>query len=256
MTARRSTSRIKAKGAIGRMKLYENITIGNFLFALGYSIRDHQQGSKPATVGSVNLLQQTPADQLLGDVLLSFGGVARLIEFKAEGADLRKERGKHAGLKKIIEDEGLYEISRDVHWYVETKATTNTLGLLTIPYLDAFPRDRKPSTDRLEDLVQSTAEAIATQRASFTGAQIRRYLLAIKTVSGKTTSGSGGLLLLAEPGGVLKFAPLEDILELNMAHREWVNARIAHTERSHKLMLQKMQEKELKNQKSFEPGMR
>jgi hypothetical protein len=45
------------------MKLYENITIGNFLFALGYAIRDFQQGSKRAALGSINLLQQTPADQ-------------------------------------------------------------------------------------------------------------------------------------------------------------------------------------------------
>lgn len=238
------------------MKLYENITIGNFLFALGYSIRDQQQDSTPATAGSINLLQQTPADQLLGDVLLNFGGVARLLEFKAESADLGKERGKHAGLKQIIEERSLSQISREVHWYVETKATTNTLGLLTVPYLDAFPRDRKSRTGRLEDLVQSTAEAISTQRTNFTGAQIRQYLLAIKTVSGKAASGTGGLLLLAEPGGVLKFAPLEDILELNLTHREWVKERVAHTERSHQLMLQMIQEKELTRQKSFNRGMR
>lgn len=94
------------------MKLYENITIGNFLFSLGYSIRDKQRDSGMGAAGSVNLLQQTPADQLLGDVLVKFSGVVRLLEFKAEGADLRKERGKHAGLKKIIDDLGLAEISR------------------------------------------------------------------------------------------------------------------------------------------------
>lgn len=123
------------------MKLYENITIGNFLFALGYAIRDLQQGSKSAAVGSVNLFQQTPADRLLADVLLNFGGVARLLEFKAEGARLDKELGKHAGLKQVIEDQGLSEISREVHWYVETKATEDSLGLLSVPYLDAFPRE-------------------------------------------------------------------------------------------------------------------
>ncbi|HHH8880193.1 TPA: hypothetical protein ACP3ZD_006291, partial [Pseudomonas aeruginosa] len=115
------------------MKLYENITIGNFLFALGYAIRDLQQGSKSAAVGSVNLLQQTPADRLLADVLLNFGGVARLLEFKAEGARLDKEIGKHEGLKQVIEDQGLSEISREVHWYVETKATEDSLGLLSVP---------------------------------------------------------------------------------------------------------------------------
>lgn len=91
--------------AFRRMKLYENITIGNFLFSLGYAIRDQQKGNK--VMGSINLLQQTPADQLLGDVLLKFTGVVRLLEFKAEGPDLSKERGKHQGLKKVIEDRNL-----------------------------------------------------------------------------------------------------------------------------------------------------
>jgi hypothetical protein len=237
------------------MKLYENITIGNFLFSLGYSIRDNQRDSENSAVGAVNLLQQTPADQLLGDVLLDFSGVVRLLEFKAEGADLKKERGKHAGLKQIIEDMGLADVSREVHWYVETKATPDTLALLTVPYLDAFPRGLHLRNGRLEDLVQSTAQAIATQQTKFTGAQIKKYLLAIKTVSGKAASGSGGLLLLAEPGGGVKFAPLEDMLELNLRHRDWVLERVAHTERSHELMLQKMHEKELSKQMKLERGM-
>ncbi|PVZ41040.1 hypothetical protein [Pseudomonas sp. CC120222-01a] len=237
------------------MKLYENITIGNFLFSLGYSIRDKQRASGLGAAGSVNLLQQTPADQLLGDVLVKFSGVVRLLEFKAEGADLRKERGKHAGLKQIINDLGLAEISREVHWYVETKATADTLGLLTVPYLDAFPRDHHPRSGRLEALVQSTAEAIATQQTRFSGAQINQYLLAIKTVSGKAASGTGGLLLLAEPGGVLKFAPLEDMLELNMNHRDWVMERIARAERSHELLLRQEQEKELAKQMTYDRGL-
>lgn len=237
------------------MKLYENITIGNFLFSLGYSIRDKEGGSPTGIAGSVNLLQQTPADQLLGDVLLDFCGVVRLLEFKAEGANLKKELGKHAGLKRIIEDRRLSEISREVHWYIETKATPDSLELLTTPYLDAFPRDKNPRNRRLEDLVQSTAEAIATQQTKFTGAQITQYLLAIKTVSGKTSSGTGGLLLLAEPGAALRFAPLEDLLELNLTHRQWVNERFADAERNHELMVQREHEKQQSKELSYERGM-
>lgn len=237
------------------MKLYENITIGNFLFALGYAIRDAQEGSNSAAVGSVNLLQQTPADQLLADVLLNFGGVARLLEFKAEGANLTKERGKHAGIKKVVQDQGLSDISREVHWYVETKSTADSLGLLTVPYVDAFPRE-KARAGRLQALVQSTAEAIAYQRSNFTGEQIRRYLLTIKTVNGTAASGSGGLLLLAEPGGILKFAPLEDMLELNMTHQEWAKERFENADRSYHLALEKSQAKEIaKKQRPFDRGM-
>ncbi|RRU75157.1 hypothetical protein EGJ05_10060 [Stutzerimonas xanthomarina] len=236
------------------MKLYENITIGNFLFALGYAIRDFQQGSKCAALGSINLLQQTPADQLLADVLLNFGGVARLLEFKAEGADLRKERGKHAGLMAAIEQKQLTDISREVHWYVETKSTEDSLGLLTVPYLDAFPRNRA-RVGRLQDLVQSTAEAIAFQRSNFTAKQIRDYLLTVKTVNGSEASGSGGLLLLAEPGGVLKFAPLEDMLELNMTLRAWAKERFELAEQNHRIALEKAKAKELAKHKSFDRGL-
>jgi len=236
------------------MKLYENITIGNFLFALGYTIRDFQQGSKSAAVGSVNLLQQTPADRLLADVLLTFGGVARLLEFKAEGARLDKELGKHAGLKQVIEDRGLSEISREVHWYVETKATEDSLGLLSVPYLDAFPRETARD-GRLHELVQSTAKAIALQKSSFTPKEIHDYLLAVKTVNGTESSGTGGLLLWAEPGGVLKFTPLEDMLELNMTHREWVKERFERAKENHQLPLDKATAKELAKHKSYGPSL-
>jgi len=43
------------------MKFYEKITIGNFHFALGYSIRDKQP--RRQLTASINLLQKTPADE-------------------------------------------------------------------------------------------------------------------------------------------------------------------------------------------------
>ncbi len=63
------------------MKLYENVVIGNFLYGLGVSVGAQLRGHiLPA---SVNLLQQTPEDKALADVLLSFPGTLRLIEFKS-----------------------------------------------------------------------------------------------------------------------------------------------------------------------------
>ncbi|MNJ63560.1 hypothetical protein D3C77_594730 [compost metagenome] len=60
---------------------------------------------------------------------------------------------------------------------------------------------------------------------------------------------------MAEPGGVLKFAPLEDMLELNMNHRDWVMERIARAERSHELLLRQEQEKELAKQMTYDRGL-
>lgn len=71
---------------------FENIIIGNFLFGLGLVM-----GNKPRQVDAcVNLLQQTPLDKVLGDVMLQFPGSWRLIEFKRRGANLKKEKVKLA----------------------------------------------------------------------------------------------------------------------------------------------------------------
>ena len=66
------------------MKLYENVIIGNFLYGLGLDIGikiglDNGTETLPSII---NLLQQTPADKELGDMLLEFPGVVRVLEFK------------------------------------------------------------------------------------------------------------------------------------------------------------------------------
>jgi hypothetical protein len=217
------------------LKVYENITIGNFLFTLGYAIRSKQNSTQ--LTGSINLLQQTPADKFLGDVLLDFTGVVRLLEFKAQGSHMAKERGKHASLQLVVENKGLEAISREVHWYVETKATQESMRLRTVPYLDAFPRPREDKKQSLEDLVQSIANDVASQRKPYTVAQIREYLLCVRTTNGTSKAGTGGLLLLAEPSGRLQFAILQDIQELNMAHSQWVSEQDKQFELDHQRYL-------------------
>lgn len=57
------------------MKLYENVIIGNFLYGLGLDIGikiglDNGTETLPEII--INLLQQTPADKELGDMLWGF----------------------------------------------------------------------------------------------------------------------------------------------------------------------------------------
>ncbi|WP_340613910.1 hypothetical protein [Xenorhabdus thailandensis] len=102
------------------MKLYENVVIGNFLYSLGYSLGMSQSEKNQLSV--INLLQQTPADKELGDMLLEFPSVVRLIEFKNSASSLEKEKKRCEQLTVAIgEHEILKKISREVHWYVETK---------------------------------------------------------------------------------------------------------------------------------------
>jgi hypothetical protein len=122
------------------LKLYENIVIGNYLFDLGVRMAKLRPN---LPLISVNLLQQTPADRLLGDVLLANAGTCRLIEFKRAGKLTRKEMRKLAvlrdGLEKSGSREEAEELSRQIHWYVEIREP-RVIGQAVVtracPYLD------------------------------------------------------------------------------------------------------------------------
>ena len=92
---------------------------------------------------SINLLQQTPSDRLLGDVLLANAAVCRLTEFKREGKLTRKELNKlnilWEGIKNSDTPEQYQRLSRQIHWYVEIQEP-KILGQPVVsracPYLD------------------------------------------------------------------------------------------------------------------------
>ena len=62
---------------------YENIIVGNFLFGLGIDVGLKNDESATRSI-CANLLQQTPYDTRLCDVLLVNSRFFRLIEFKRE----------------------------------------------------------------------------------------------------------------------------------------------------------------------------
>ena len=117
-------------------KLYENVLIGQFIYGLGLCIgKRTQSDSFPA---AVNLLQQCPEDTALGDVLLSFPGTLRLIEFQAEDRDKSKERTRQEKLQIILEsDDERLRISRRVHWYFEfSPLSPSEVGGFFTPYIE------------------------------------------------------------------------------------------------------------------------
>lgn len=200
-------------------KLYENVVIGNFLYALGFAVRARRPTG--VTVSVVNLLQQTPDDRLLGDLLLTFPGMVRLIEFKAEGNRSTKERARHGVLKSALSSEPRLEpVSRKVHWYVETAPSLReAVKARIVPYLDAFPAGQGEYA-RLETFIQALAQDIAGGRPTDPSAEAG-YLEFVRLTLGEGELGSGGLLLSADADGTLHYAQLLDLGELRLKHREW-----------------------------------
>ena len=130
---------------IDTLTLYENIVIGNYLFDLRVRMAKRRPD---LPLVSVNMLQQTPSDRLLGDVLLANAGVCRLMEFKRAGKLTDKERKKLATLRSGIAASGtrreeIENLSRELHWYVEIqepRAPLYELVTKACAYLD-FPDD-------------------------------------------------------------------------------------------------------------------
>lgn len=225
-------------GAIRMMKLYENVVIGNFLYGLGFAIRDCLNG-RTAFPGMVNQLQQTPVDKELADVLLSFPGLVRLIEFKMKGADLKKEKLRHRLLTLALsgaDDAPLLKVSRSVHWYVEvsTNLTDTPLVCRAVPYLDAFsPQPQQEDAASLEHLIEQTAREAVGELGALAREHAQSYLRRVRLTLAGTSTAAGGLLLVMGKGGSMRFAQLQDISDLNLPDRLWLDRELYRQEPAH-----------------------
>ena len=237
------------------MKLYENVVIGNFLYGLGVSIgRRLQSGYLP---GAVSLLQQTPEDKALGDILLDFPGTLRLIEFKAQGNRSKKELTRYRKLLPIIQgQQEMLSISRRIHWYVET-APSSLKGVEAFysPYLDAFDTG-KPAKQpfALERFIESVADDVVTSRNDERDVQEKDYLKYVRWCQGAGETGAGALIVIVGSGGSMEFVALEDLMALNMSYEKWIAYRQDMELRLERALEIELKQKELKMDRGWVYG--
>ncbi|WP_181359670.1 hypothetical protein [Vibrio splendidus] len=233
------------------MKLYENVVIGNFLYGLGYSLGLSQPEKKQLSV--INLLQQTPADKELGDMLLEFPGVVRLIEFKNSASSLEKEKKRCEQLTVAIGDrEFLKRISREVHWYVETKPFEEICLNNIKPYLDAF--SVAPSVHTIESFISDITKSVACPRSTILADELEAYLALVSKCQGSGKIGTGGLIISVSKGG-LRYVQFSDIMELRLQHKDFVMS----VEKEYNSVMKKLEnelvkEKTLINEKTIDRG--
>lgn len=214
------------------MKLYENVVIGNFLYGLGFAIGHRVQGDVFPSI--VNLLQQTPDDVALGDLLFEAPGMLWVFEFKLrENTDgQKKEEKRHAELKAQLDLlPELYNVSREVHWYIETDVTKdhkigtkqNFVSCIE-PYIDAFPRGDNESERDFAGFINQVASETVTPTASATQAEMKAYLAMLAVLH---TDGvrSGGLVVKILPDGTLHYADLVSVTELYLSREKMIEMR-------------------------------
>lgn len=139
------------------MKLYENVVIGNFLYALGFAIGRKTQAGGLMPI--VNLLQQTPDDKRLADVFAYYPGAMRIIEFKrSENSDDKEEEKLRILERAVRHAVNVEKISLAVHWFVETSVPGEELVSRVVPYLQAY--SNVPATIDFTAFVDQTADAL------------------------------------------------------------------------------------------------
>lgn len=189
----------------------ENIAIGSFLYGLGLCIG--VRAGTGAPYGAVSLLQQTSYDKALGDVMLSFTGATRLLEFKRR-RNPAKERSKHslicAALQHLPQKRAT---SRVVHWYVETAPGREGFVFDACPYLDMRDLAVKRTEFKLfVDELVTEALASAPKIANHLANEYVRDV--VETWGSAGPHSATGLLVSVSSSGGLAYAVVDDLADL------------------------------------------
>ncbi|SAK43024.1 hypothetical protein AWB77_00523 [Caballeronia fortuita] len=198
------------------MEPYENIVIGNFLYSLGLTVGQESHGS--VRTMCVNLMQQTPLDESLGDLMVSNTGVTRLLEFKRKKNDSIKEETKREVLSRALgADQHMLTISREIHWYIETSEEEGVFVSRAVPYID-FVDETVPATT-IERFTSSVAkDAVSKVIDEATRASYKAYLALVSVSHGGLQGSSGGLLINLSREQGLRYVLVPDIRDLLLDH--------------------------------------
>ncbi|MBB2778397.1 UNVERIFIED_ORG: hypothetical protein HNP28_003744 [Comamonas terrigena] len=185
---------------------YENILLGNFILTLGYLAG--QRGIKlNQTV--LQLLQQTPDDQTVGDLFANLRGRNFIFEFKRNESQVRSEFKKpnRFSLLTALKNSGASraaEVSYQCHFMCfPTQSTTTTLSFM--PYAsikDAKSQDRQHSSE-----LSSFCEKLLALDIGF-GVSYKDFagylaiLARFSDESGRSDGGAGAIMNISDSGEI------------------------------------------------------
>jgi len=190
---------------------YENVYLGNFIFALGYfAASDRDDLSNKA----IQLVQQTPDEKELSDLFINWGGRSFIFEFKRNESKIKSELSKEPKKKlnlAIRNDENIaYKLlSYQGHWL----AYGIDSGLRFIRY--ASLHENKPDGVNLSRFCKAL---LARPRVSGLGleyGELKTYLSFIGKVTDTDSEGCGGFILNISEDGNLNMIPFESVKVLS-----------------------------------------
>ncbi len=203
------------------MKVYENVYIGNFIYACGRISAGHDLLNS----GSVNLYQQTPHDKTIGDLMVSGGFKCVIIEFKKDLKDIETEKNKSARLNlfNVLLHQNKYPNMLDTSLLAHYISYPESFQLLFWPYIDFFKPDSKYGKIEMNNFIHLLYSSHPT--ASFEIEKrltigvdynsLHSYINFLRDLDpNPASSGIGGLVFCINAEKKVMFLPFENIIEL------------------------------------------
>jgi hypothetical protein len=164
---------------------YENVYIGNFIFALGFQAAKTRNGLSDK---AVQLVQQTPDEHLLNDLFINWSGKNFIFEFKRNLEKISAELEKEA--KKLLntalnnqEHQAASRLSEKGHFLGFGLES----GLGFVPYKSIHLK-----IERYYPMHKFCSALVAAENGlGLSHRELEQYLAFIKSVTNSTTDGCG-----------------------------------------------------------------
>lgn len=214
--------------ALQQTSPYENIVIGNFLYGLGFNVARLTGSSVPPAC--INLLQQTPLDTKLSDVLVNLGGAVRLLEFKRTSNKSDKEENKADLLRLVLRDQPhLIPVSKAVHWHILSglSGVAQDVDVTLSKYIDARA---EAEVMTLSAFTSITAHKLICEPEKEPPQNlVEAYLKCVVDMAGVGSSSNGGIVVHVSDEGEIRYVAVHDLLELALDHSLLVERAQVHT---------------------------
>lgn len=201
---------------------YENVYLGNFIFALGFysAGTDHGLSDK-----SIQLVQQTPDEKILNDLFINWSGRNFIFEFKRNKGkiytELEKDEKKNINnALNLTGNEKWLNLSNKSHFL--GFGLPSGLGFICYSSIHKdFDKYIPLNTLCKTILSQSTVCGLEYK-------ELVEYLEFIKSVTGAKSNGCGGFILNLSDDGGLNMIPFDDINILSQS-LDVKNENISHS---------------------------
>jgi len=188
---------------------YENVYIGNFIFALGFQAAKTNNGLSDK---SVQLVQQTPDEQKLNDLFVNWSGKSFIFEFKRNIEKISTELEKDA--KKLLNkslnnpiNERALTLSNKSHFLGFGLES----GLGFVHYSTIHNEiERHYPLDKFCSAIVGGEHDLGLNHE-----ELKEYLSFIETVTKSTSEGCGGFILNVSDDGGINMVPFDNVKVLS-----------------------------------------